>query len=209
MAITYPLSIPTNVGIENINLRAVNAVAYSMSPFTFVGQAQAFPGQMWQADITLPPMKRQDAEEWVSFLVALRGQLGTFLLGDPNCKAPRGSASIIPGTPAVKGASQTGNTLDIDGLPLSQSGYLLAGDYLQLGSGENSRLYKVLSTVDTDGSGEATVDIWPDLRSSPEDNDLVTLTDTVGRFRLSSNETSWTIGESSSYGISFGAVEAL
>ena len=59
MAITYPLSFPvaTKV-IQSIELRAINAVAYSRSPFTFSGQAFAYPGQMWTADISLKPMKR-------------------------------------------------------------------------------------------------------------------------------------------------------
>jgi hypothetical protein len=93
MAISYPLSTPTNIGIAQIELRAINAVAYSRSPFTFSGQAFAYSGQMWQADISLPNMKRQDAEYWVSFLLSLRGQFGTFLLGDPLGATPRGDGT--------------------------------------------------------------------------------------------------------------------
>ena len=92
MAISYPLSTPTNIGIAQIELRAINAVAYGRSPFTFVGQAFAYSGQMWTADVSLPNMKRQDAEYWVTFLLSLRGQYGTFLLGDPLGATPRGVA---------------------------------------------------------------------------------------------------------------------
>jgi hypothetical protein len=69
------------------------------SPFTFKGQAHAYAGQMWEADITLPTMKRSDAEQWVSWLISLRGQLGTFLLGDFVGGTARGTPT---GTPACK-----------------------------------------------------------------------------------------------------------
>lgn len=207
--ITYPLNTPTNIGIASITLMAENAVAISTSPFTYQQQVVAHPGQRWAASINLPSMKRQDAEAWVAFLISLKGQVGTFLLSDPNCKTARGSAGVTPGTPAVKGAGQTGNSLTIDGLPLSATGYLLPGDYIQLGSGSSSALYKVLTQVDTNGSGEATLDIWPNLRTSPADNATVVVADTVGRFRLSNSTTQWNINEISSYGISFDCVEAL
>ena len=84
----------------------------SMSPFTYQQQAVAHAGQRWEVDVTLPAMNRADAEQWVAFLVSLRGRFGTFTLGDPVGASPRGSAG---GTPLVNGASQIGGTLNIDG----------------------------------------------------------------------------------------------
>lgn len=156
----------------------------------------------------MPPMTRAEAEEWFSFLVKLNGQYGTFLLGDPHA-APRGSAASTPGTPVVNGASQVGSTLAVDGLPASATGYLKAGDYIQLGSGATARLHKVLNDVDTNGSGEATLDIWPDLRSSPDDDSAVVVSDAVGNFRLSTNEIGVDINEIELFGITFAAIEAL
>lgn len=209
MSITYPLSLPTNKGIANIKIMARNATAMSQSPFTYSLQVYRFPGQAWEADITLPSMKRADAEEWVSFLLKLKGRYGTFLLGDPNASTPRGSAATAPGTPVVAGGSQTGGSLNIDGCPTSATGYLKAGDYIQLGTGATARLYKVLNDVNTNGSGAATLDIWPDLRSSPSDNATVTVTDCKGVFRLSNSDQDWNISQTQAYGITFGAMEAL
>lgn len=209
MAISYPLSLPTNIGIANITLTAENAVAISQSPFTYSQQIIKHQGERWSASVSLPPMKRSDAEPWVSFLLSLKGQYGTFLLGDPNCKTPQGSASTVLGTPVVNGADQLGESLDIDGLPLSVSSYLKAGDYLQLGSGTTSTLHKVLVDVNTDGAGQATVELWPSIKTSPADNATVTLSNTVGKFRLSGNTQQWQINDISSYGITFDCVEAL
>jgi len=389
MTISYPLSTPTNIGIANITLSAENAVAISQSPFTYQQQVVAHPGQRWAASISLPPMKRPDAEYWVAFLLSLKGQIGTFLLGDPNCVTAQGSATarrnilayseqldnaywtvnggavtanaetapnstvtadnlventvntghylgrniswvsgntytlsvyvkrpigsvrnvrlslpaaqfgavassaffdtstgavlsteggvatttetlangwfrfsvskaatatatddfrffLVLGTnnsnylgdgtsslsfwgaqlevgssptayqgvvatygPLVNGGSQVGDTLVIDGCSPSVTGFLLPGDYIQLGSSTTTQFYKVLTQVDTDASGGATLDLWPNLRSSPADNAAITVANTKGRFRLKDNVTQWGINEISSYGITFDCVEAI
>lgn len=388
MAISYPLSLPSHTGIRGASLRAVNAVTVERSPFTFSGQAQASAGQMWQADIQLPPMKRADAEQWIAWLVSLRGQLGTFTMGDPLCKIPRGTAlaskknlltyteqfdnaawtksnstvaanstvspdglttadTIVENTatsthtitkaiswvagetytfsvyakaqsarnirltfpttqfggvsstayfnlttgasnnvssgvtavsenvgngwfrfsiskaatvsssgsviiyiiqdsttasylgdnasgiylwgaqlelnsvmtsyqpiaadygPFVNGAGQTGSSLNIDGASPDETGYLLPGDYIQLGSGSTATLHKVLTSVDTNENGEATIDIWPGIRTAPADNASVIVSNTVGRWRLATNESEWSINEAAIYGISFSAMEAI
>jgi len=204
MAISYPLSLPTSIGIAQIELRATNAVAISRSPFTFQSQVHAYAGQSWQADVTLPSVRRDLAEDWVAWLISLKGQLGTFYLGDPNAATPRGSARDAD-TILVNGAVSSGNTISIDSAPASQTDYLKAGDYLQVGT----QLFKVLKSVDTNVSGEATVDVWPDVRTSISDGAAVTVQNTKGLFRLSSNEQTFSINEASFYGITFGAVEAI
>ena len=208
MAISYPLTFPST-GIAQITMTARNSVAISSSPFTYRQQVQKNVGSRWEATITLPPLLRANADVWIAFLMSLGGQYRTFTMGDPVAATPRGSASTTPGTPLVNGASQSGGTVAVDGLPASAANYLRAGDYIQLGSGATSKLYKVLEDVSSNASGEANISIWPDLRSSPTDNDTVVVQDAVGVFRLSSPETSFNIDTASIYGISFAAVEAL
>jgi len=194
MAITYPLTLPTSIGIAEITLYANNAVAISQSPFTFQQQIIQHAGQRWTASVSIPPVRRDLAEPWNAFLLALNGPVGTFLLGDPNAKAPRGTASTATLTGTAGSSSPT----------ITMTGTLLAGDYIQLGSDGTSTLHKVL--VDRSGSG--TLEIWPKLRSSVTDA-TVTLNNTVGRFRLSSTQQSFSIDSASIYGISFDCVEAL
>jgi hypothetical protein len=206
MTISYPLSIPTNKGLARIRLTANNVVGVSQSPFTAKQQVYKYTGQFWEAEISLPPMKREDAEYWISFLLKLNGAYGTFLLGDPNGGTARG---IATGTPLVNGASQTGNSLITDGWTPSQTGILKAGDYIQLGSAATAQLYKVLDDVNSDGSGNATLTLWPDLRSAPADDAAITVSNPKGVFRLSSGSQSWDINEATFYGMTFAAREAL
>ena len=209
MAITYPLSLPTVSGISSVNFIARSSTGITVSPFTFQTQVFRNQGERFEADVTLALMKREDAEQWNSFFLKLYGQFGTFLLGDPNASTPRGTASSSAGTPVVNGASQTGDTLNIDGVPASQTGYLKAGDYIQLGTGANSRLYKVLDDADSNSSGEVALTIYPDLRSSPSDDSTVIVSDAKGLFRLNTSAHQWAISQDNFYSMTFGAIEAI
>ena len=194
MAISYPVNTPTDIGIANITLRARNAVSLTESSFSFSQQIIRHPGQRWEADISIPPVRRDLSAAWVAMLMSLKGQFGTFLLGDPDYDSPQGSAPS---------ASITGSSGD-ESVTVSMTGTLLAGDYIQLGSGSSAKLHKVL----VDQSGNGTLEIWPSLRSDYTSSS-VTLTEPKGVFRLSSPVTEWDVNNNSAYGISFSAVEVL
>lgn len=202
MPISYPLSIPTT-GIRSIRLSARDVVGVAASPFTGSQQIYRHQGAWWEAEVILPSMKRADAEEWIGFLMSLKGRSGTFLLHDPAGASPRGTWA---GTPLVKGGSQTGEALMVDGF--SAGATVKRGDYIQLGSGAATRLHKVLTDA-TAAAGEITLDIWPRLRESPADNAVVTTSAAKGTFRLADNVSAWEIDEALAYGITFAAVEAI
>lgn len=205
MAITFPVNFPA-VGIRSMTIRARNVVGISASPFTGQQQVYKHAGQWWEAEVTLPPMKRADAEQVAAFLLSLNGRYGTFLLGDPANTSPRG---VGTGTPLVNGSGQTGQDLVTDGWTADTTGILKAGDWIQLGTGLSTHLHKVLADVNSDGSGAATLTIWPDLRNTVADNAPITVSSPKGLWRLSSNETEFSIDEASIYGITFACVEAL
>ena len=190
-------------------MRARSNIAVTQSPFTYKQQVMKFPGTAWEIDVSLKAMKRDEAEEWIAFFLKLNGRYGTFYASDPNGLTARGSASTTPGLPVVNGANQTGEELDVSGLPVSTTGYLKAGDYIQLGSGSQSKLYKVLEDVSSDASGEATMSVYPDIQISPANGSSVVVDNAQGVFRLSSNETDWNIQTNLFYGLTFGAVEAI
>jgi len=195
MAISYPLNTPTTIGIESIELRARNAVAVSQSPFTYKQQVVAHQGQTWEASVSIPSVRRDLAADWKAMLVALKGPVGTFLLGDPDYATPRGTVS---GTPTLSGTAGDST------VSITMTGTLLAGDYIQLGTGSAARLHQVL--VDQSGSGN--LEIWPDLRSTYS-GETVIYSSPKGVFRLGQSTTSWSIDNASFYGISFDAIEAL
>ena len=194
MALTYPLSMPTTIGIEQIELRAVNAVATSQSPFTYKQQIVNHGGQRWEASVTIPSVRRDLAAPWKAMLTGLRGPTGTFLLGDPDYATPRGTVSSCTLTGSV------GN----DFANVTMTGTLLAGDYIQLGADSTAKLHQVLEDQDGDG----VLQLWPNLRADYTAA-TVTFNNPKGVFRLKENVTSWSINNSSFYGISFEAIEAI
>ena len=194
MALSYPLATPTSIGIESIELRAVNAVATSQSPFTYKQQIISHGGQKWEASVNIPSVHRDKAAQWKALLVGLKGQTGTFLLGDPDYATPQGTVSLC---------ELTGSAGD-ETVTVVMTGTLLAGDYIQLGSGSAAKLHQVLLDQDGDGS----LEIWPALRSNYTDETVI-FNAPKGVFRLATNISSWSINNASTYGISFEAVEAL
>lgn len=205
MPISYPLNFPA-VGIRSVTIRARTVVGLNASPFTGQQQVYKHQGQWWEMEVTLPPMKRADAEQVAAFLVKLNGRFGTFTFGDPLNTAPRG---VGTGTPLVNGAGQTGTDLVTDGWTPNTTGILRAGDWIQLGTGSSSRLHKVLDDVNSNGSGNATLTLFPDLRTSPADNAVITVSSPKGLWRLAANEVDYSIDEASIYGMTFACVEAL
>jgi len=203
MAISYPLTLPTNIGMSSIELRAINAVAVSSSPFTYKQSVHAYDGQMWEADVTLPPMNRDDAEAWVAFLLSLKGRYGTFLLYDPASKQPRGNINPSVDTVTISGLSGD-NTVQCT---VANGKTLKAGDYIQLGTASDATLHKVLVNYTGTGASED-LEIWPALRKD-RTSESATLVNASGIFRLSDNTTAWSVNEASFYGISFGAREVI
>tara|TARA_R110000765_G_scaffold141381_7_gene242258 strand:+ start:1008 stop:1577 length:570 start_codon:yes stop_codon:yes gene_type:complete len=189
-------------------MRQNSNVAVAKSPFTGSEQVHAHQGQWWDADISVTPSEAANARPITAWFASLNGREKTVLFGDPAAATARGSASTTPGTPLVNGASQTGGSLICDGGPNAATGYLLEGDYIQVDTGSASRLHMVLEDVNTDGSGDFTATIWPNIRTSPTENAAITVSSPKGVFRLTENMRSW--DESTViWGFSFGLTEVI
>jgi len=180
----------------------ISNVKVFQSPANLTVQTAEYAGSVWAGEYNLPPMTREEAASWLSFLVKLRGASGRFYGFDPGGRVPRGTAT---GTPLVQGGSQTGTTLVTDGWTAGVTGILKAGDYI----GVNSQLYMVVADANSDGSGVSSLTIEPPLRSSPSDNAPITTTQASCVMRLSSNDVSWDISSIMLFGLSFQGIETF
>lgn len=140
------------------------------SPITKAVQRVLLGGGRWTASYTVRRLMAREplAAQWIAFFLQLEGSYGTFNAYDPDRQTPRGVAT---GTPLVKGGSQTGSTLTIDGCTASVAGWLKAGDYFAV----NGELKQLTADANTNGSGETTLSFKPPLRSSPADNAALTV----------------------------------
>jgi|TARA_R110000823_G_C15887253_1_gene495700 hypothetical protein len=202
---SYPLTLPTATGITTQNFSLLRVVAVTESPFTKQEQVYEHEGSQWKATVTLPPMLKTNASIWLAFLMSLRGQRGTFKLGDQDRKTIQGTATS---TILVNGADQVGNSINLDGFTPSRANVFKAGDYIQI----NSYLYMISADASANASGEATVYVEPSLRSAIEtinDGTTVIYTNTTTIMRLDTNELEWQTDNVSKYGISFSCSESL
>lgn len=204
MTISYPLSFPTSFGVSEFTIDLIKAVAVTESPFSFSQQVQEHPGEVWEINCVLNMLERSQAEYYNAFILSLAGRIGTFTMAIPGSETPQGVAT---GTPLVNGAGQTGRSLNIDGFTPGVTGILKAGDFIQLGSGSSTRLHKNLSDVNSNGSGQVTVDLAPKIVTAPADNDPVIVTNAKGLFRLKSNSNPTNIRSPNIMSIQFAARE--
>lgn len=152
-----------------------SAVSRSRSPYTFRSQVSAHAGKQWIASVSVLPMPEADLRAFDAFFSNLNGPENTFLLGPQRTRGGTGGGSIL-----VNGATETGSTINVDGMTLSESGVLLAGDFCSI----ENRLYGVKSQLDADGSGEGVLSLWPNVRVAPADNATVVTSVPMGEFRL-------------------------
>lgn len=203
MAITFPIVLPILPAPRRFTQSETSFAAMSASPWSGAQQVQLNQGQLWGFALEYPPMSEDQARNWAGVLAQLNGRFGTFLFGDPKWKAPRGNWA---GGGVVDGAGQTGQTLVMRAFTAGAVGR--AGDYFQHGSGADAALYRVTQDFTADGSGDAMIEIWPRIRTSPQDGDALITATPKGVFRLASPvvSRSW---EPFRHGFAFDIIEAL
>lgn len=203
MAVSYPIALPTSPAPRGVAMRGVSFSAMTRSPWSGAQQVQLNTGMMWSARLDFPPMSQVQARAWIGALMQLNGRYGTLLFGDPLWKTPQGTWA---GSPAVDGAGQSGQLLALRDFAAAATGK--AGDYFQIGSGADARLYMVTSDFVADGAGQVTVDVWPRLRGTPADGALLITASPQGVFRMASPMIEWSF-EPFRYGLSLDLEEAL
>jgi len=204
---TYPLTVPSSPYYQKSTWALQRKTAISVSPFSGAQQVYEYDYALWSATLTLPPMKRSDAANWQAFILKLHGRKGTFLLGDPDARTPRGT---ISGAVTLGANASVGDfTISISTSQNSLVNAFRAGDYIQLGSGGTSKLYMIVDDVTTDGSGDADINIEPAIKTAATSGATVTYTNAKGLFRMENPQIDWDADEVSKYGIAFDAMEAL
>lgn len=152
-----------------------------LSPTTGTIQTLDRGGERWQVTMNFNNLTSDNKAEMKAFLVKLNGQQHRFTLHD-HSQIQRGN---FGGTPLVAGASQTGTSINLDGVS-NTTDWIRAGDHFSV----NGDLK--MATADADSAaGAVTVVFRPRIVTAPADNAPVTTTDPTGTFMLSSNDVGW------------------
>lgn len=162
----------------------------TQSDATGAMQTRTFGPSRWSLKLISPEeMSLQEAALWESVVIRLRGRVNHLAAYDPGKVAPLGTRR---GTLTLSAAAAAGATT----IQVSGTGTLLAGDWLQIGTGlGSSQLVKV--AVDT---STAAVTIEPPLRMAFALNAAVTWDKPLGYYKLASEMGLWTYGAGSLQG---------
>ena len=204
---SYPLTMPTSPSnFRTSEWRIVRTVAVSTSPFNYSSQSADYGGAMWTTTVELPPMKRDEAYAWQVFFIQLHCRAGTFLLGDPDSKTIRGGLNSVIN---VNGVHSVGAySISVENATASTV-IFKSGDYIQFGSGATQKLHMITADCTSNGSGQATVEIEPPLKTALANDSSIAYANTKAVMRMDSNELSWTADQISVYGISFSCSEVI
>lgn len=168
---------PTDPGIQEITWIPETVVARSESPFTLKRQTYDYGSSRWKAIVKLPPMTRAKAQAWMAFFASLKG--GEFYLSDSS------KASVVSGETASLSATVASGAALIatQGWTPSTADLLTAGDWFDVAANNgNTALFQVLENVTSDGSGNANVSVFPNVRTQINSGAVLNFTNPKGVF---------------------------
>jgi hypothetical protein len=122
-------------------------------------------GGRWAFEIELAAMEYDTFMDWCD----LEAETDTVVWQIPQ----PGVTTSGEGTPRVKGAGQSGDSLLVDGITASYA--IQKGRWLSVITSGQRYLYCVKTAVTANGSGEALVPVRPLIRFQHADNDVVEL----------------------------------
>lgn len=156
---------PTDPAPRDVSLRSVQPTLVSTA-HSLQQQVRSRGAQRWAIRLDYPALTRPQWAPLFAFAMAQRGQYETFTLALPVLTTPQGTWA---GSPAVKGAGQTGRSVAVDGFTAGAT--VKAGDLCQFAG--DAKVYMVTADATADGAGEATLAIEPALQATPADDAAV------------------------------------
>jgi hypothetical protein len=195
-----PLEPPAALAAAQITFRLSDTQSESRSPFTRTSERFDWGRQIWLAEVRFSRRQAAAAAALRGFLARLGGTRETFWLGDPAAAAPQGTQAAD--FMLASGAAPGDVTLAVT---MGAGATLKAGDYLQLGE----RLHLMTGDATADGSGAATLPIWPAVRDTQSPGAIVRSTNARGAWRLADPDRSYAVAPAGFYTVALNLVEAI
>tara|TARA_Y100001938_G_scaffold145206_1_gene221386 strand:+ start:197 stop:1063 length:867 start_codon:yes stop_codon:yes gene_type:complete len=144
------ITMPTTPNFTRSSFRLFRAIGQTASPFTGKQLTQEFDAVFWEAEVSLPPLNREQAVEWQSFLMQLKGSVNHFKFADPDALTNQGTFNTthLLGDKRINNtnvALQVTNTNTFTA-NASTFGNAVAGDFIHvtgLANEENNGTHKI------------------------------------------------------------------
>lgn len=188
---TSVITLPADVQLSEFTMGQQRFDLEQASDVTGSSSAVAFGFPRWR--VSLRAKQNLDLAEagwWEAATLLLRGRQNRIAVFDPVRALPLGT---MRGSPQLSATAAAGANTAALSAGLSQAGAtLLAGDWLQLGSGYGtSQLVKVTQNLTLDSSGNGTVQFEPELRKQLAPGTVVNYTRPVAYYGLVSAPPTW------------------
>lgn len=177
------ITFPSSPKPQSMVWRLIQPAQTNISGWT--GGRQTLPSGRgwWECDVTLPPIVgEEDAREWLAFIAEMNGDANDFHVKKMPSEQDNGWTGLLPelyldflggaystgSEPAVKGADQTGKTLDTWGW-LPSTTVLRRGQHITI----DDQLLRLTADVVSNAAGEAEISFAPAIRVPPANNALI------------------------------------
>ena len=147
------VTMPTSPNFTDSEWELVRTIGLTISPYTGQHRSQEFGNTYYGATLTLPPMKRNQAALWQSFLINCKGPTNSFQMSDPDGKTNQGTYNQTHLT-ASRRVNDTSETLSFSGSTITAGtsifGSLIAGDFVHVTGAtneENNGTHKISSVT--------------------------------------------------------------
>jgi hypothetical protein len=156
------VAILLNVEVSTLGPRPVSNAGQTNPAIGGVRQRKGRIGSHFRMEGRFPPLEMDAGRSHVADLLACELVPAALLIPQPELVIG------TPGATAVNGAGQAGFSLVIDG---ATPGYTFRkGQFFNHVTLARRYLYSVQASVTANGSGQATLSVWPMLRIVPADN---------------------------------------
>jgi hypothetical protein len=155
----------------SITMRLGGNTAVFQSPLTKSVQTLDRGGFKWEYILNFSNVSKDKRRELMGIIASLRAQANRLRV--PVHDNPRGGG--YGGTPLVLGGSQTGSSLNVDGVT-NKTNWIRAGDYFSVNVNGEHELKMCTADANSSG-GQVTIAFEPRLRASPLNNAVIYVED--------------------------------
>jgi hypothetical protein len=104
------VTMPNTPNFVRSNFKLVRTIGTVASPYTGKLRTQEYDGVFWEAVVSLPPMRRDVAKNWQSFLLECNGMVNQFKFADPDALINQGTYN----TDDLKAKNRINQTANIE-----------------------------------------------------------------------------------------------
>lgn len=164
---TFPLEIVPN----SMSMAFISNTALGVSGLINSAQTLDRGGAKWRAILQYSNMTTDDRAVLLGMIAKLRGQSNRVRIRGWDNPSRGGYG----GTPLVNGGSQTGNTLNVDGVT-NKTNWIREGDYFSVDVNGEHELKMCIADANSTG-GTIAITFEPPLRASPLNNAAIYVDD--------------------------------